>query len=84
MLQWPADEGTYLRKLLLDQNSLPIKPRIHSQDPMDEIESRPHTVYFDSAQLSGLTGEEIIQHLATTFWIRTRGINVNLCALRRL
>lgn len=33
---------------------------------MDDIERTPHTMLFDNPQLSGLTGEEITQHLATT------------------
>lgn len=33
---------------------------------MNDIERLTHTMWIDSPQLSGLTGEEIIQHLADT------------------
>lgn len=33
---------------------------------MDDIERMPHTGWFDRPHLSGLTGEEISQHLAAT------------------
>lgn len=58
--------GTSLSEQLLDQHELPNSPWVDAEDPIDDSERMPHTVWIESPHFSGLTGEETHQHMATT------------------
>lgn len=65
-----ADEGRALSERLFDQKQLPIQPHVDSdpstrilEEPIDDIKRLSHIVWLDNPQLSGLTGDEVMQHM---------------------